>query len=135
MTMLSENVLSTFHDSFDRCRDNPRFFDLFYERFLQSSDEIEVIFNGVDIERVKKMVRDALLFILIASDGSSHGIQRINNLGRAHREWRIENHHYDLWLESLMSTVEEIDPLYSQNVDSAWREVMSIGIHIMKRNT
>ena len=38
---------------------------------------------------------------------------------------------YDLWLDSLLETVEETDPEYSPTVRKAWEDVMMVGIHYL----
>jgi hemoglobin-like flavoprotein len=38
---------------------------------------------------------------------------------------------YDLWLDSLLETVEECDPEHSPEVRHAWEEVMMVGIHYL----
>jgi hemoglobin-like flavoprotein len=35
---------------------------------------------------------------------------------------------YDLWLDSLLATVKEVDPSWSAEVEHAWESVMTIGI-------
>jgi hemoglobin-like flavoprotein len=132
MSLLPEVVLEQFHDSYERLRDNPQFLDLLYERFLNSSEEIAKLFAHSDLPRVKKMVRDSLIYKLIASDGSAIGIKKLQKLAEQHLGYGVKHEHYDLWLDCLMTVVEELDPRYNQHVDKAWRAVMGIGISVMK---
>jgi hemoglobin-like flavoprotein len=132
MSLVSEPYLELFHDSFQRCREREDFFDIFYKRFLSSSDDITNIFKDVDVEHVKKMVKDALFIKLMASDGSAFGAKKLMSLGVSHDRYGVRPEHYQLWLDALMSTVEETDPRYDINIDRAWREVMQIGIDIMQ---
>ncbi|MFT6905519.1 MAG: hypothetical protein ACJAS1_002175 [Oleiphilaceae bacterium] len=39
---------------------------------------------------------------------------------------------YDIWLDSLISTVEEFDPEFDNDIDQAWREVLAPGIAFIK---
>lgn len=128
---MPDAYLGIFHDSYERCRTHPKFFDVFYDRFLNSSQEIQEIFNGVDVDRVKLMVRDALIFVLMASDGSKYAVKRLRGLARYHDDRSVREDHYVLWLEALMSAVEEFDPRYDQEVDAAWRRVMGVGLGIL----
>lgn len=132
MGLVSEPNLELFHDSFQRCRAREDFFDIFYSRFLDSSDEIANIFKDVNVEHVKKMVKDSLFLKLMASDGSAFGTKKLMALGESHDKYGVRPEHYQLWLDALMSTVEEIDPRYDINIDQAWREVMQVGIDIMQ---
>ncbi|MCB0355170.1 MAG: globin [Bdellovibrionales bacterium] len=129
---LPQSVLGAFHDSYQRCRENDQFFDLFYERFIFSSKEVAAFFRGVNLVRVKKMLRDALLFQLMASDGSEFGIRKLEGYALTHQSLGAKDHHFDLWLDSLMSVVEEIDPLYTEETNQAWRRVLEFGNSIMK---
>jgi hemoglobin-like flavoprotein len=129
--LLSETTLEAFHDSYERVKENPEFFDVFYERFISSSDEVAGFFENVDLSRTKKMVKDALIYKLIAADGSGFGRNKLEKLAASHIGYGVKDRHYEVWLEALMSVVEEMDPKYNFDIDSAWREVMKIGIDIM----
>ncbi|MCB0333748.1 MAG: globin [Bdellovibrionales bacterium] len=135
MSLVSEAILETFHDSLERCRDRTDFFNLFYDRFLASDGEISVFFEGKDLARIIKMVKDALYLIMMASDTSSFAAKKIERLGEFHSAFGIKAEHYDHWLSALLSTVEEADPHFSQDVADAWVKVMGVGIEIMKRQT
>lgn len=106
--------------------------DRFYERFLDSSETIPELFDGVEMSRVKSMVRQSFIFIMLASEGSLHSIDRVKALGQRHHTLSVKSEHYDLWLDSLLSIVEELDTQYSIQTETAWREVMAIGIDLMK---
>ena len=41
---------------------------------------------------------------------------------------------YALWLDSLLDTVRQFDPLYDDAVDQAWREALEPAIEYMKRH-
>ncbi len=130
--MLRDSDLELFHDSYERCREKESFFDIFYDRFLSASDEIQQLFQGVDLSRVKRMVRDATIYLIMASDGSRLSIKKVESLSNYHHELGVKSAHYDLWLDALMSVVEEVDPKYNQAIDEAWRAVMKIGLDMMK---
>jgi len=132
MAKVPGDVVERFHDSFDRVKRNPAFFDVFYERFL-ASDEIAEKFEGVDVENVKRMVRDALYLKMMAMDGNPVAVRKLQQLGVFHGRFGVKRDHYDLWLDALLSVVEEMDPHYDTKVDASWRSVMARGIDIMKR--
>ncbi len=132
MALVSEATLETFHNSFERCISCPEFFDIFYERFFASSDEIVSFFEGKDLPRILKMVKDALFLILMASDKSSFATKKIESLASFHAGLGVQPAHYDFWLSALLCTVEENDPQFDQDVADAWSEVLSHGLAIMK---
>ena len=131
-SLLSEDTLRHFHDSFDRCQACEGFLDLFYERFLGSSEEIAALFTAVDMARLKRMLRQSLILTMVASEGSKYSRQRLAALGDLHRDAGVSPRHYDLWLDTLVSVVTELDGHFDAQVDRAWRDVMGLGIQLMK---
>ncbi len=132
MNILDENVIEKFNDSFERCNSDSQFYDLFFIRFMDSSEEIRGIFANSEIGRIKKMMKDALFYKMLASGGALHAIEKLEKLAHFHKDLGIERRHHDHWLDVLMGVVEEVDPRYSAEVDHAWREVLGIGLQIMK---
>ncbi len=49
-----------------------------------------------------------------------------------HSHYDIKLEYYDHWLESLIATVKETDPLFDSEVELAWRITFSSGILYMK---
>ncbi|GAL28986.1 hypothetical protein JCM19239_1721 [Vibrio variabilis] len=41
----------------------------------------------------------------------------------------------DIWVDSLLATVAIYDPLWDQEIELAWRNVLALGIEIMKENS
>lgn len=132
MSLLPPEIVETFHDSFDRCRADPKFFDTFYDRLLTVSGDMQDKFKQAELDRLKVMARDAIFLIMMASSGQKHSIEKVNQLGRYHQELNVTPELYDVWLDVLMSVVEETDNRYDAEVDEAWRELMGIGISLMK---
>ena len=128
---LSPKTLNVFCDSFERVKSNLNFLDLFYEKFLGSSSEVTRLFEGVSISRLKKMLWVTLYLPMLASDGNTTAVDRLLKLGTLHSDKGVMEHHYKLWLDSLISTVKECDVHYSMEVDMAWRQLMEFGIEIM----
>ena len=128
----SEETLEAFHNSLDRCQSNSQFLDLFYDRFINSSSDITALFSEVDLLRLKRMLRQSLIVVLMASEGSVHSQERIKSLSLLHLNLGVRRVHYDVWLDTLIAVVEEIDPQYDIQVEESWRAVMGVGVAIMK---
>lgn len=128
------NYVDTFERSLGRLvSEQMAFFDRFYERFIGSDPEVAEIFDGVDLERQKQVLRESLrelLIFFIDHEISSY----MRNLARVHgpqgRNIRVEL--YDRWLETILATAREIDEQFSDNDELAWRLVLSPGIELMK---
>ena len=129
---LSEQTLATFHDSLDRVLAKNDFFDLFYERFMARSAEVAAKFEGFDIARIKRLLRDAFYLKMMASDGNLRAAARLRTMADRHAELGITRAMHDTWLETLLSVVADRDPQFDVGVERSWREVTRIGMDIMK---
>lgn len=109
------------------------FFEAFYRRFLDSSALIREQFRDTDMERQRKMLKKSF-YSLVSFYASSAADDVLRNIAHAHsaRELDIKPPLYDLWLDSLIDTVRVCDPDFNDDVELAWRLVMSPGITYMK---
>jgi hemoglobin-like flavoprotein len=127
---LSEEELAAFHDSFERCMKDPRFFDLFYERFLASSPEVAGKFRNTDFKRQKHVLRMSLFQVVDVSVRRATNVAALRPLAVSHsrRKADIRPQLYDLWLDSLVATVEECDPLCTSSTERLWRQAFQPAI-------
>lgn len=128
---LSESTLATFHDSLDRVLGNSDFFDAFYDRLMARSPEIAAKFDGVDMARVKRLLRDAFYLKMMASDGNRSAVQRLETLATRHAELGVTRAMHEEWLETLLAVVAERDPQWDAKVERSWRDVTRIGMDVM----
>lgn len=131
---MDEKVIATFDESLRRCDTNPRFLDIFYEKFLASSTKVRAKFAHTDFSRQKRLLRASFYLILLASDDEEHGPERyLKYLAARHsaKGLGIGAQLYDLWLDSLLHAVKQCDPEYGPEVEAAWEEMMGIGIRYM----
>ena len=121
-------------DSLSRCNQNPEFLDRFYELFMGSSEEIRKKFENTDFEKQKKVLSDSL-FLMLTSAGTTTGFAHVQLEKLAKRHSRgdlaIKPEWYTIWLDTLMKTIAEFDPEYSDAIESAWRESMKDGIDLL----
>ncbi|TBW57589.1 globin [Marinobacter halodurans] len=126
-----------FDESFDRVLaftpDNTEFFEAFYQRFLGSSAEVRRLFQNTDMDRQRRMLKKSF-FGLVAfyASGAIDDVLRRTAYIHSARALDIKPHLYDLWLECLIETVKAYDPEYHDDVELAWRLVLSPGITYMK---
>jgi hemoglobin-like flavoprotein len=131
---MDKAVLETFDGSLGRCTSQPRFLDLFYAKFLASSPKVREKFKDTDFVRQKRALKASLHMILLAAgDESGDPGTYLSDVAEKHnaRHLDVGAELYDLWLDSLLETVEECDPEYSAEVRQAWEEVMMVGIHYL----
>jgi hemoglobin-like flavoprotein len=128
---MDTTLLGRFADSLQRCNANPAFFDRFYERFLASSPVVREKFARTDFVRQKQALRASLLTMLqVAGEGDAGADRHLGELARRHSRDQLDigGELYDLWLDSLLATVQECDPAYDPGVGEAWEKVMMIGV-------
>jgi len=131
---LDEKILETFDRSLARCVATGKFVDLFYERFLAASPRVQAKFEGTDFERQKRALRASLhMMLLAAQDEADRLDHHLGFLARRHGSSQLDigPEMYELWLDSLLATVREIDPECGPEVEDAWKQVMRIGIRYM----
>lgn len=131
------NIETTFDRSYDRVLSKsavqPNFFDVFYERFINSSPVVKEKFKNTDMKRQRAMLEKSLHYIayLFTSQEIYSYIQEIAELHNK-KNLNIAPELYDLWLESLIDTVREFDSNFDDDVELAWRLSLARGIAYMK---
>ncbi len=126
-----------FDKSFDRVSAQTcggrEFFQAFYERFLDASPEVRAKFRDTDMAHQRRMLKKSF-FSLVAfyASGSVDNILERIALNHGVHGLDIPPRLYDLWLECLVETVREFDPGFEDDVELAWRLVLSTGITYMK---
>ena len=134
---MSPITLAVFEASLKRCEARPDFFDLFYGTFLASSPDVAEKFRGTNFERQKELLRISLHhLLLVARDPKQGPDPYLEDIAVRHGAGHlgIGAHLYDLWLDSLLETVRACDPECFPEVETAWEEVMMVGIHYLCAN-
>ena len=128
---IDEGTLKTFENSLARCNANPVFLDRFYEVFLASSPKVREKFAHTDFVAQKRALRASFDAMLRAAQGGDTAPERnLRELAQRHssRDLNVGAELYDNWLDSLLGTVKECDPMYNSTVQEAWEKVMMVGI-------
>jgi len=132
-----KNYLRFFLDSLYRVSGEPRdmrnFVGRFYEIFLGRSPEIAARFADTDMERQHEMLAQSLheMVEFSTSRVASERLRRVA-LRHSRRERDVPTELYEVWLDSLIEAVREQDPLFTPEIELAWRVVLSPGIEYMK---
>ena len=129
---LSEDQIERFNDSLDRCVANPRFLEIFYNRFTQGSPRVAKLFAGTDMRRQKRALKASLYTAMLAADGNRPAVDHLTALGERHHDLGVEAELYDYWLETLLSAVAECGGIEDEQTEAVWRQVLSGAIHLMK---
>ena len=131
---MDPEITKTFEESLNRCFKDPHFLDRFYDTFLASSPKVAEKFAKTDFVRQKRALKDSFYMMVRASHDSAAGHDAyLKGLADRHssRELAIGAEFYDYWLDSLLLTVKQTDPGYSEQVRESWERVMMIGINYL----
>ena len=124
-----------FSGSFFRIMGNHKeeFFDSFYEQFMNSSDEIKEKFINTDMVKQKKMLEKSIYSILdfFLQNIISDEMERIAAMHNK-KALDIKPHLYDIWVDCLIDTARKYDPEFNEDIELAWRMVISNGVTYMK---
>ena len=108
------------------------FFSAFYDRFLAASPEVAEKFRHTDMPRQQSMLKKAF-YHLLAFYASSHADYYLQEVAISHDRAHLDIAPalYDLWLETLIDTARAFDEQFDDEVELAWRLVMTPGIVFM----
>jgi hemoglobin-like flavoprotein len=134
--MPAVNPIESFRASLKRCLNAPDFLLDFYGLFMASSDEVREKFKGTDFKRQTRVLADSLWAMSVAAQGQegSPAWGSLPDLARRHSrtELDIRPGLYDNWLECLIEAARKHDPEFSLEIETAWRETLSVGIEYLR---
>ncbi|SFR47519.1 hypothetical protein SAMN05216203_0629 [Marinobacter daqiaonensis] len=129
--MYFENL---FDSSYERIRQQgDAFFEAFYQRFLASSCLVRQKFYHTDMVAQRRMLKKSFYsMVVFYATGSADGV--LVEIGHSHsaRRYNVIPALYDFWLESLIATIRQFDSQCDDDVELAWRLVLSPGITYLK---
>ena len=119
--MATPDPQQIFRDSLDRCRQRDDFLDLFYERFMDSSEEVREKFARTDFALQKQRLLKALTLAADVIDGDARAMRHLHERAESHGRHGLDIKAglYDFWLESLMTTASECDPNFNEEIEVA----------------
>ena len=132
---MREDQVKAARDSLSRCLENENFLDRFYELFMGASSDVAEKFAKTDFEKQKQVLKDSLFLMMVtAGTDKGFGHDQLQKLGKRHsrNELDIKPEHYEIWVDTLMQTVKECDPSYSEALDASWRSALTPGIEFLK---
>jgi hemoglobin-like flavoprotein len=129
------NYMGLFNDSFERAvrPHEHEFYDAFYRRFLQMSEEIGSLFSATDLDRQERVLHESML-LMVAFFATKIASPKLQQIARRHGpgDLNIRDDLYDLWLRALVDTVAQYDSEFDNDIALAWRIVLAPGIAFMQ---
>jgi len=126
-----------FDESYERVlkvqHNKEHFFEAFYNRFIEADSRVAVHFKNTNMEHQQQMLEKSFyrLVVFYATNYADDYLERIA-IKHSKLALNIAPDLYDIWLDNLMTTVADFDPLHDENTELAWRLVLSTGITYMK---
>lgn len=128
---LTTEELEVFHESLERVLSNSDFVNLFYESFLDGSEEIQAFFINSDMPKLKRKLSTTLRLMTLAVDNSPGADMYLEYLGKYHYDIQVPRELYSQWLDALLASIQVCDQEFDIEIESIWRTALSIGIEEM----
>ena len=131
---LDQNQIARFDSSLARCLSDQTFLTRFYDLFVASSPDIAEKFRDTDFQRQRRAMGASLYVLVLALERGEAAIIYLNQIARQHsrRDLDVRPEMYDAWRDCLLQSVKEYDPLFSDEIEQAWREAAKFAIDFMR---
>jgi hemoglobin-like flavoprotein len=119
--------------SYQRCCETPRFFEAFYQNFFAACPEAAPRFAKTDFERQNKLLRHAIGLLLLFPKQPETEPTLLTRVAERHsrRDLNVPPALYGPFIDSLLATVQQYDPVFSPDVEDAWRRTVEKGVRYM----
>ena len=119
--------------SYQRCCDQPAFFETFYRNFLAVCPEAAPRFAQTDFQRQNKLLRHAVGVLLIFSKQPEGEPTLLTRIAERHsrRDLAVPASLYPPFVDSLIATVKKFDPVFTPEIEEAWRRTVEPGVKYM----
>ena len=119
--------------SFGRCTLTDEFLVTFYNILTQSSADVARMFAHTDMPRQRRLLKEALIYLISYPAGNEFSQQRVIELGNSHSRagLNVRPELYDIWVDSLIKSIRRHDEQFSPALEAAWRRVLAPGIAAM----
>ena len=132
----SVTPVETLRASLKRCLAKPDFLLDFYGIFMASSPEVREKFKDTDLKRQTEVLAETLWVVALAAESApgSPAWRDLPRLAEKHSRGHLDIRPglYDQWLDCLVDAGRRHDPLFSREVEKAWRETLAVGIEYMR---
>lgn len=112
---------------------NRAFISDFYETFLATSPLVAQKFEHTDMSAQLTMLHDSLLIVVdfYRTRRPDPVLQRLAE-SHSRRAHNILPEFYDLWVDSLVASLQRQDPEFCEDVELAWRIALAPGVCYMR---
>ena len=116
-----------------RCKVHGEFGEVFYEVFLNASQEIPHHFENTDFVRQRSVLQDSVRMMVEHDVSQPEMREMLERLGETHNRHNrnIPPRLYELWLDSVCETVKLLDPDWDEDLERLWRVRLRPGMQII----
>jgi hemoglobin-like flavoprotein len=120
--------------SYGRCLIDRTFFSRFYQRLIDSSEDIAATFAKTDLEKQKAAVENGLTMVLMYAKGVRWAEAPLTRIRTSHAADRlaIRPEWYKNWVDALIETVRETDDQCTEELEQQWRQVLARPLEFIK---
>ena len=131
---LDRNLIARFEASLAQCLVDQAFLTRFYDLFVESSPAVAEKFHGTDFQRQRRATAASLYVIVLALEQGEAATLYLNQIARQHGRGNLDvrPEMYEAWRDCLLQAVKEFDPLFSDEIEQAWRKVADFAIDFMR---
>lgn len=106
--------------------------DLFYNRLFELDSSLRPLFKR-DIKEQGKKLMQALAFVVKGLSKPETIIPVVQDLGRRHVHYGVEDAHYDTVGTAMLWTLEQgLGEAFTSEVEEAWAAAYGLLAHVMK---
>jgi hemoglobin-like flavoprotein len=123
------NKYDDLQQSYGRCLREKNFIERFYEIFLESHPSIRPMFEKTDFQTQRMALRHGISAAISYASGSSLTKRTMDQMADVHSRKGhapVSPDLYPHWIESLVKTVNEVDPQASPELLARWRQGMKV---------
>ena len=119
--------------SLERCESYGEFGGVFYEMFLNASQEIPLHFANTEFVRQRSVLHDSVRMMVEHDVAEPQMREMLERLGATHSRANrdIQPRLYELWLDSVCETSKLLDPEWDEKLDRLWRVRLRSGMQII----
>jgi len=101
---------------------------------VAADPEVAAKFARTNFARQAILLKASLYMMMLVAWEHPEGHTHLERIARLHgrKGLDIRPAFYDAWLDCLIATVKDFDPLFRPKIEKAWRDVLTPGIEFMK---
>lgn len=128
---MSQSAHAIVQQSYSRCLRSEDFFGRFYELLLASDPVLPDMFSKTEFPRQHRLLQHGIgLLISYGNHADDVLLERIAARHSA-KGLDVPPDMYPLFVQALIRAISEADPRYDDDIEQAWRDVVTPGIQFM----